>query len=120
MIFAREISGPLTSLVKQLDEATANQESKKLGSFVAFLSDDTGIAEKLIALSEKEKIKHTVLGFIDAKGPEDYEVAAEADVTVVFYVGRVVKANHAFRKGKMTAADVTRIIGDLAKVLPSK
>ena len=42
------------------------------------------------------------------------------NVTVVLYVGRVVKANYAFKKGKMTADDVTRIVGDLAKIVPAK
>ena len=120
MIFARQISDPLTSLVKQLDEATAKNEGRKLGSFVVFLSDDGGISEKVIALSEKAKIKHTILSFAEAAGPEGYEVAAEADVTVVLYTGRVVKANYAFKKGKMTAGDVTRIVADLTKILPAK
>jgi hypothetical protein len=120
MIFAREISGPLTSLVKQLNEATVKNKNKKLGSFVVFLSDDAGIAEKLIALAEKEKIDHTIFGFAEVEGPAGYNLAAEADVTVVLYTGRLTKANYAFKKGKMTADDVTRIVGDLAKILPSK
>jgi hypothetical protein len=120
MIFAREISDPLTGLVKKLNEATVKNKGKKLGSFVVFLSDDTGIAEKLIALAEKEKIEHTILGFTEAAGPNAYDVAADAEVTVVLYTGRVVKANYAFKKGKMTADDVTRIVGDLPKILPSK
>ena len=43
-----------------------------------------------------------------------------ADLTVVLYAGRVVKASYAFKKGKMTADDVTRIVSDLSKILPSK
>ena len=120
MIFAREISGPLTSLVKQLNDATAKNKTAKFGSFIVFLSDDNSIAEKLISLSEKEKIEHTILGIAEAEGPDGYNVAAEADVTVVLYTGRTTKANYAFKKGKMTADDVTRIVGDLAKILPAK
>jgi hypothetical protein len=119
MIFAREISGPLTSLVKKLDEATVKNRDKKLGSFVVFLTEDAaGTSTKLTDLAEKEKIGQTLLTVGEAAGPDGYEVAAEADVTVVLYVGRVVKANYAFKKGKMTADDVTRIVGDLSKILP--
>jgi hypothetical protein len=118
MVFAREISGPLTSLVKKLDEASG--KNKKLGSFVAFLSDDAALSEKLIGLAEKEKLTTTILSIAEADGPEGYSVAAEADVTVVLYTGRVVKANYAFKKGKMTTDDVTRIVSDLAKILPAK
>jgi hypothetical protein len=120
MVFARQTSDPLTSLVKKLDEATVKHKDKKLGSFVVFLSDDAGMAEKLIALAAKEKIEQTIIALGEAAGPEGYDVAAEADVTVVLYVGRVVKANYAFKKGKMTADEVTRIIGDLSKIVPSK
>lgn len=120
MIFAREISGPLTSLVKQFNEATVKNKSKKLGSFVVFLSDDPGIAEKLITLADKEKIEHTVLGFMEAAGPDGYEVSASAEVNVVLYTGRVVRANYAFTKGKLTADDVTRIVRDLSKIVPTK
>lgn len=120
MIFARQISGPLTGLVKQLNDATLKHKNAKLGSFVVFLSDDGGMAEKVIALAEKEKIEHTILGLHEAEGPGGYNLAAEADVTVVLYTGRTTKANYAFMPGKMTADDVTRIIADLSKILPSK
>jgi len=120
MVFARQTSGPLTSLVKKFDEATAKNRHRKLGSFVVLLSDEAGAAEKLIALAEKEKLTQTILALGEAAGPEGYGVAADADVTVVLYVGRVVKANYAFKKGKMTTDDVTRIVGDLSKIVPSK
>src|SRR4051812_3628802 len=108
MIFARGISDRLTGLVKKLDAATA--ANKRLGTFVVFLSDDPGIAENLIGLAKKEKIDNTVLAFLDAAGPEVYAVAKDADVTVVLYTGFKVKANHAFKKGKMGAEDIDRIM----------
>jgi hypothetical protein len=120
MVFARETSGPLTSLVKKLDEASVKNKDRHLGSFVVFLSDDAGTAEKVIALAQKEKIAETILALGEAAGPAGYEVAAEADVTVVLYVERTVKANYAFKKGKMTADDVTRIVADVSKIVPSK
>ncbi len=120
MVFARKISDPLTSLVKQLNEATPKHKNAKLGTFVVWLSDDAGLAEKLIGLAEKEKIEHTTLGLHEAEGPDGYNVAPEAEVTVVLYTGRVAKVNYAFMPGKMTADDVTRIMADLPKILPPK
>jgi hypothetical protein len=120
MIFAREISGPLTSLVKQLNDATLKHKNTKLGSFVVFLSDENSFAEKVISLADKEKIEQTTLGVVEAEGPEGYDVAADADVTVVLYTNRTTKVNYAFKKGKMTTDDVTRIVSDLAKILPAK
>jgi hypothetical protein len=40
MIFAREITGPLTSLVKKIDAATGEHSDARMGSFVVFLNDD--------------------------------------------------------------------------------
>src|SRR5438270_14041793 len=34
MVFARDVSAPLTKLIKQLDAATAKNSSKNMGSFV--------------------------------------------------------------------------------------
>jgi len=120
MIFARQISDPLTGLVKKIDAATVRNKDKKMGSFVAFLSDEESAAEKLIELAQKEKIEHTILGLMESAGPKDYEVAQEADITVVLYSNHKIKANYAFRKGKLAAEDVARILGDLAKILPKK
>ena len=50
MVFARENSDGLTSLVKGLNKATDN---KSLNSFVCFLSDDEGLQEAV-----KEIVKH--------------------------------------------------------------
>jgi hypothetical protein len=120
MIFAREISGPLTGLVKKLDEATVKNKDKKLGSFVVFLNDEDSTTEKLLELAQKEKIEHTILALMESAGPKDYKVAKEAEITVVLYVGGKVKANYAFKKRTLRDADVTRILGDLSKILPDK
>jgi hypothetical protein len=120
MIFAREVSDPLTSLVKKLNEATTKNKDKKLGSFVVMLSDEESMAEKLITVAEKEKIDQTILGLMESAGPPEFEVARDAEITVVLYTGRKVKVNYAFKKGKMGAEDITRIIADLPKILTEK
>jgi hypothetical protein len=118
MIFAREISAPLTSLVKQIDAATVANRKDKMGSFVVFLSDDPALEKKLKALAEQEKIKKTLLTLYEAAGPEDYHVAKEAEVTVVLYVENTVKANYAFRKGELQDKQIAQIVKDLSKILP--
>src|SRR5262249_52453512 len=121
MIFAREVSDPLTSLVKKIEAATAKNNSCSMGSFVVFLSDDEKLEKKLKALADKENLKHTVLT-IDSNpaGPSGYNVAKDADVTVVLYAKKTVKVNHSFKKGELTNKDVDAIVGDIAKILPEK
>ena|SRR5438552_505290 len=120
MIFAREISDSLTSLVKKIDEATGKNSDCKMGSFVVFCSDEEGLEGKLKDLAKNEKLEHVILTIDNPQGPQRYKVAKEADVTVVLYQKQKVKANFAFKKGKMKDEDVNKIVKDLSKILPDK
>ncbi len=120
MVFAREISDPVTSLVKKLDAATVKNSSSHMGSFAVFLSDQEGLDKKLKELADTEKIKKTALTIDNPAGPQPYNIAKDADVTVLLYVNKKVKANYAFKKGDMKAQDIEKIVGDLAKILPEK
>jgi hypothetical protein len=124
MIFAREVSDSLTSLVKKIDAATAKNSAYKMGSFVVFMSDDEGLEKKLKDLAETEKLKQTALTIDNPSGPNGYDIAKDADITVVLYRGSyskgAVKANRAFKKGEMTARDINGIVEELAKILPDK
>ena len=120
MIFAREVSAPLTSLVKKIDAANIENKKKKMGSFVVFLSDKEGLKDELSKLAKTESLKHTVLSLDNPAGPKGYEVAKEADVTVVLYTNRKVVANHAFRKGELNEKAIDRIMADVPKIFPEK
>src|SRR5205823_3738117 len=117
MVFAREVSEPVTKLIKEIDAATAKNSDAKMGSFFVFLSDDEAMQTKLKELAKKQDLKKTVLTLDNKTGPDKYEIAKDADVTVVLYVGHVVKANYTFKKGEMKDKDVETVIGDLSKIL---
>lgn len=119
MIFARELTGPLTSLVKQIDKATADNSGCKMGSFIVFLSDDEAMEKKLKEFSDQEDLKRTVVTLLSSPaGPPEYGIAQKAAVTVVLYNRRKVEANYAFEKDGLTEKGVAQIIGDLAKIVP--
>src|SRR6478736_6763955 len=108
MIFAREIDGNLTSLVKEIEKATAANKSKKMGSFVVFLTDDKDLEGKLKELADKEGLKNTILTIDNIAGPKGYKIEKDAAITVVFYNERQVKVNRAFAKGEMKSDDVKK------------
>jgi len=110
----------LTGLVKKIDDATVANKSKRMGSFVVFLSDDEKLEDKIKALATKEGIKSTVLSIDNPAGPKDYAVAKEADITVVLYNKRKVESNRAFKKGELNASAIDAIIADVPKILPAK
>ena len=120
MIFAREVSDPLTSLVKKIDAATEKNSAKRMGSFVVFLTDEENAKDQLKALAVKERIKCTVLAIDNVTGPTYYHIAKDADVTVMLYNRRVVEANFAFKKGELTPAKIEEIVAGLPKILTPK
>ncbi len=119
MVFAREASEPVKKLIKELDAATVKNGDAKMGSFFVFLSDDEGLEKKLQEIAKKDDLKKTVLTLDPKNAPEveAYKIDAGADVTVVLYTERTVKANYSFQKGKMTDKDVEKILADLPKIL---
>ncbi len=126
LIFAREVSGPLTGLVKtidkQLDEASARKKkAERLGVFVVFCSDDAGMKQKLQDLAASEKLKHVVLCTTKPAGPPRYRVAREADLTVVVYgESEDVTANFPLKKGELNEDRTKAIVKALTQVLPRK
>ena len=91
-----------------------------MGSFVVFLNDDEKLENQLKELAKKEKLEHTVLSIDNPAGPKGYDIAKDADVTVVLYTHHSVKANYAFRKGELGPQEVQTIVNDVSKILPGK
>jgi len=116
-VFARKTSEPLTSLVKKIDEKIG--ENGKLKAFVVVLTErtDKTAAGELKKLAEDAGIKHVPLTLHqDPVGPADYEIAKDADITVLLWKGVKVKANHAY-KGELTDEQIDAIVADIPKIL---
>jgi hypothetical protein len=115
-VFARKTSEPLASLVKQIDGKI--DENDKLKSFVVIVpKKDEDPAPALKTLAKQAGIKHVPLTVGESPdGPPDYEIARDADVTVLMWNHHKVKVNHAF-KGELTEKDIRAIVADLPKLL---
>ncbi len=123
MVFAREVTGPLSSLLKQFDAAVAKNKDADLRSFAVFLTDDAeAIEAKLKTLHEKEKLTDNVpLTIVEGvAGPEPYKINKDADVTVILYTGGKVVSNFAFKAGELKEKDVKAIVAELPKILPTE
>jgi hypothetical protein len=117
MLFARDVNEPLLNLLSKLDEATAKNRDQEMGSFVVFLNESDALRQQLAAAARQRGLKRIVLSAYAPTGPEGFHVAADADLTVVLYREHEVKANHAFRRGELTAAASEKILADLPKIL---
>ena len=91
-----------------------------MGSFVVFCNDEPGLEKRLVKLAEQEKLKHIILSIDNPAGPKDFNVAKDADVTVVLYEQFKVKANHVYRKGEFKDKELDKILADVPKILPKK
>jgi hypothetical protein len=119
LIFAKTVSDPLTKLLKRVDGEVARHkmDNKKVRALLVMLSDDDGLEEKLKDFAEKHGFKHVSLSIDSAAGPPRWRIAKDADVTVILYNRRKVKANHAFRKGGLNEKAIGTVIADLPKIV---
>ncbi|MFI5460988.1 MAG: hypothetical protein ACHRXM_36735 [Isosphaerales bacterium] len=115
-MFTRNTSEPLASLVKKIDAKIG--ENEKLKSFVVMIpKKGEKPAEQLRKLADDAGIKHVPLTIGESPdGPPDYEVAKDADITVLMWTGHKVKVNHAY-KGELTDKDIRDILADIPTVL---
>jgi hypothetical protein len=115
-VFARRTTEPLASLVKQIDKKIG--EEPKLKGFVVVLTrEGDKVAGDLKTLATDAGIKHVPLTMHqDPAEVPAYEIAKDADVTVLMWKGAQVKVNHAY-KGELTDKDIRAIVADIPKVL---
>jgi hypothetical protein len=118
MIFTRELNDAVTTLIRKLDPAVAANKDAKLGAVVVVLTADEGAAEsKLATLAQTGGVRNVSLAIETYTGPAKYNLAEDAEVTVLLYNRRKVIANHAFRKDELTPQAVETILGELPRLL---
>jgi hypothetical protein len=115
MVFAREINPQVKALIKKLDACTT--KNKEMCTCVIFCSDDKGLEKQLGTIAKDEKLEGCILAIDNPAGPEKYNIAKDADVTVLVYKDRKVAANFAFKKGDMKDKDVEAITAEAAKLV---
>ena len=110
MVFARQTSSGLTSLVKEIDKQVAASEGKS-AAFVVFLPDDKeALKPKLEELAAKENITVPLTVAVsndDVVKKFKVKPADNMPVNVLVYRGKEVKK--AFNFNEITAADVQSV-----------
>lgn len=120
IVFARQLSEPLGTLVHKLDKVLS--EHKDMRIWVTFLADDQQTFDpKVVQWSKKHATGNVPLGvFDDTVGPPTYLLAREADVTVLLSVKQRVVANFAYRAGELNDAASAEILKSVPRILPPK
>ena len=116
MIFAKEISDPLSTLMKRMDDLNIKHKKADLGTCAIFCDKGTKLRADLKKLAAKQDLKEIVLATME-ESPPKYTINKDADVTVIIYTGAAVKANYAFRKGELDDKAIEAIEKEVGKVL---
>lgn len=120
MIFARTGDDAMThKLLKAVDAETVKHAKADMYSFAVFQGEKTKLEPQLKDAAKKTELKKLVLAIEDKEDPipTKYNLSAGADVTVILYVDRVVKANYSFPKGKLTDKDIEAVVKDITKIV---
>jgi hypothetical protein len=117
MVFAREVTPALRTLVQQLEKATAAHADCELSACVIVCNETPGIADVLGEMVRQDQLKNVILAVTKTAGPESYKLAADADVTVLLYSHTTVAANHSYRKGELNAEQINAVVADVAKIV---
>lgn len=120
MVFARSQSDGLARLVRAAETAGAAHKAAGLAACVVYLDTSEPLKAAATRLADREKLRYVTLACVKPSAVADYRIAAGADVTVLLYSKRTVRANHAFRVGELTDAGVRTVIADLPKILPAE
>jgi hypothetical protein len=110
VVFARTLTPALGKLLAKLDTAAVAHTD---AGFKAWMTQLAGTADldALATWGQRQGLKAVPVGaFEDADGPPAYKLAADADVTVLLFVGQKVTANFAFRPGELTEAKVAEVV----------
>jgi hypothetical protein len=119
MVFARDNTPEVAKLIKAIDETTVKHKDWNMGSFFVFLSDKESLPKQLTDLAESAKLQKCVLSVDNPAGPEGYNVAKDASVTVVLYRNRTAVVNHTYRSASdLTDKAIQEIVNDVSKIEP--
>jgi len=116
LIFARQLDGPLTSLVKRVNSVVKAHEAAGLQALVVFLGKDlAALQPKLEAMAKKEALSIPLTTAVDADGPSSYKLDPSVQTQVLVYQQKTVQASFSF--GSPTEADVDAVVKATEKML---
>ena len=120
IVFGRTGDDAMThKLLKAIDAETVKHAKADMFSFAVFSGDKAKLEPQLKDAAKQAELKKLVLAIEDAADPipPKYNLSKDADVTVILYVDRVVKANYSFAKGKLTEKDIAAVVSDVSKIV---
>ena len=117
IVFARDTSGKVSELIKEIDTAvTANEESQLKGLLTLLGKDADALMAQATQLADKASVKQVavVVAKETQTGPTNYKISADAAVTVVIANDSQVVATHTFDADKI---DIAAVMNEVKQML---
>jgi hypothetical protein len=114
MVFAAKPSEKLAKLVGGL-EKVATAAKGEVGACLVVTDTSAATRKALKTFADDAKLKATIVSVIDPAKVKDYDLAKDAEVTVLVYSNRVVRANHSFKSGELTGAAIEAVTAAATK-----
>ncbi len=115
-IFAKTPDDALAGLVKQIDQVVAKHADKRVAAVVNFVGEPTDeYLSQTKEFGEKHGVKHVAL--TTTRDGDRFNINEDAEVTVMNYVGKVVKFNYAVGKGELNEAAVKAIVEGTSSIV---
>ena len=116
LIFARQLDGRLSSLVKKVDELVKTHEAAHLQAFVTFVGKHAAaLAPRIREAAAKEGISTPMTIGVDDRKLAAYRLDPSVQTQVLVYRKRAVLAS--FSLGSPTDADVDAVVKATEKML---
>ncbi|MFV0444281.1 MAG: hypothetical protein ACK5Q5_11995 [Planctomycetaceae bacterium] len=117
-VFIRDVNDEVAKLVKEVDTKVGQNSDAGMAAFVVLLTENPEAdAQKLKDLATKQGIQNTPLTTFDGNaGPTGYQVAQDADYTVMMWSNSTLKVNDTFKKGEL-GDKVAGVVGKTNSIL---
>jgi hypothetical protein len=116
LIFARQMSEPLATLARKVDEIARDPDSK-LDNFVVLVGKDDKLEAALKELAEKHKLKNTTLSVETSSRVRSFRVSKQNDITVLVCDNGASRGFYTFKMDEFTPQRCDKFLAELNRIL---
>lgn len=116
LMFARDMSAPLTTLARRVDEV-ARDQANKVDSFVVLLGESAELEGKLKELALNQQLRNTTLSVEPAARGRAFHVSRTSDITVLISANGAARGYYTFKLRDFNTEACDKLLAELAKIL---
>lgn len=119
LIFARQMSEPLATIARRIDEIAGNK-ANELDSFVVLVGEDAKLETGLTEMARKSRFRNTTFSVEPAARVKAFRVSKENDITVLICANGGSRGFYTFTVRDFTEQSCDKMLADLKKIVGPK